>query len=239
MKKIFLACSLTLAGTLLLSLGGCVVEPGYYGDSYYGSAYGGGEIAPALPMVVELYDGPYYSYSGFYYFYDNNQWYYSRVRGGHWAPLPPVYWPRDTRWRGRVFHNDHWRGPGGPRPGQPAFNGGPRPGQPAFNGGPRPNTPNFHPNSGPQPTIPGFRPNPGVAPGVRPGGVTPPAHPVARPAAPVPVRPAPGMRPNVPQPAAAAGGLRLPPQQKNNPFKGGQPQQTKQPPKPGELPFGK
>lgn len=95
---LILAC-----GTLLFS--GCVIPAdSYYSDPYY---HPGVVIVPALPYTVDLYDQRYYNYRGYYYFYNNQRWYYSRTNGGHWVALPRTHWPHETRWQGRHFYNDH------------------------------------------------------------------------------------------------------------------------------------
>ncbi len=67
---------------------------------------GGVEIIPILPAVLELdVDQPYYTQDGYYYYYTNDRWQYSRSRSGPWAELPRSHWPHETRWRGR----DHRR----------------------------------------------------------------------------------------------------------------------------------
>lgn len=83
---------------------GCVVPAdGYYSDPYHRP---GVVVVPALPYTVNLYERPYYNYRGYYYFYNNQHWYYSRSQGGNWIELPRTHWPYDTKWKERHFHND-------------------------------------------------------------------------------------------------------------------------------------
>jgi len=79
-----------------LMLSGCVVAPAPPGY--------GGDVAPPLPAVIELGIDPYYSYGGFYYFYDHDRWHYSRHRGGPWTELPRSHWPKEIRRRGMEDH---------------------------------------------------------------------------------------------------------------------------------------
>ena len=72
---------------------GCVFAPG---PPDYGE-----EVAPPLPAVVELGDGPYYQYGGYHYRYQNERWHYSRERDGHWRELPRSHWPKEIRHRDR------------------------------------------------------------------------------------------------------------------------------------------
>jgi hypothetical protein len=74
-------------------LTGCVVAtgpPGYEVD-----------VAPPLPAVIELDAEPYYYQSGYYYFYQNDSWRYSKSRNGPWMELPRSHWPKEIRRRGR------------------------------------------------------------------------------------------------------------------------------------------
>lgn len=57
-------------------------------------------VAPALPVVVDLYE-PYYVHGGYFYYYSNNRWYYSNHRSGPWIDLPRDRYPREVRHRGR------------------------------------------------------------------------------------------------------------------------------------------
>ncbi len=57
------------------------------------------EVAPPLPAVIELGVEPYYFYGGYYYFYDNDRWHFSRERKGPWRELPRSHWPREIRRR--------------------------------------------------------------------------------------------------------------------------------------------
>lgn len=102
-KSTILALLVLVSSAYLFS--GCVVPAdGYYSDPYYSPDAG---FAPALPYEVILYDRPYYSYRGYYYFYDNDQWFYSRTNGGNWRALPRSRWPRSTHWKGRHYQNDN------------------------------------------------------------------------------------------------------------------------------------
>lgn len=83
-----------LYGALLsaLLLPACVVAPGHHGR----------EVAPALPVVVELHLEPYYFHRGFYYyFHDDHHWSYSRSRGGPWTALPREHYPKEVRFKDR------------------------------------------------------------------------------------------------------------------------------------------
>lgn len=84
----------TIYGPLFaaLLLSGCVVSPAY-GPDYV--------VAPALPMVVELGVEPYYVHDGFFYYYHDNGWSYSRDRAGPWRALPPDRYPREIRYKNR------------------------------------------------------------------------------------------------------------------------------------------
>ncbi len=82
---------------------GCVVAP----DPYYGS---GVEMAPPLPVFVEMYGRPNYYHRGYHYLYDNNQWYYTRNTRDHWRQLPRTHWPRDTQYhRDNSHREDRYR----------------------------------------------------------------------------------------------------------------------------------
>jgi hypothetical protein len=83
----------------LFVLTACVVTPG---PGNYGV-----EVAPALPSVVVLDAEPYYQQHGYFYFYQNERWHYSRSRGGPWLELPRSHWPSETRHHGRG--HDHGR----------------------------------------------------------------------------------------------------------------------------------
>ncbi len=85
------------AATLLFTA--CVMTAGPHGTSI--------TIAPPLPVVVELAD-PYYAYGGFYYFYNNDRWYYSRSRSGPWIDLPRDRYPREVR--GKGYGHDRGKG---------------------------------------------------------------------------------------------------------------------------------
>jgi len=79
-------------------LAACVLSPGPGG---YGV-----EVAPALPVIVELDAEPYYYQSGYHYYYRNDRWQYSRARNGPWTELPRSHWPKEIR------HRDHRGGDG-------------------------------------------------------------------------------------------------------------------------------
>ncbi len=91
MKNIIsLAAAMFLAASLLTA---CVVAQG---PPDYGV-----EVAPPLPAIVELGADPYYYHSGYYYFYQNDHWRYSRSRNGPWTELPRSHWPKEIR------HGEH------------------------------------------------------------------------------------------------------------------------------------
>ncbi len=50
------------------------------------------EVRP-LPPVVVVPDRQLYSYEGFYYYYWDNGWYWSREQRGPWHVLPRDRWP--------------------------------------------------------------------------------------------------------------------------------------------------
>ncbi len=77
---------------VLFMLTGCVIAPAPPGYEV--------EVAPPLPPVVELGVEPYYFHGGYYYFYDHDQWRYSRSRGGPWRELPRSHWPKEIRRQG-------------------------------------------------------------------------------------------------------------------------------------------
>ena len=60
----------------------------------------GVEVAPPLPAIVELGAEPYYYQSGYHYFYQHDNWHYSRSRSGPWTELPRSHWPKEIRQRG-------------------------------------------------------------------------------------------------------------------------------------------
>lgn len=67
------------------------------------------EVAPPLPPVVVLEGEPYYFQSGYYYFYQNDGWRYSRSRSGPWTKLPRSRWPKEIRHRGRDERGGEFR----------------------------------------------------------------------------------------------------------------------------------
>ena len=72
----------------------CYVVPTDRGSDYV--------EAPALPVVVELGLEPYFFYSGFYYYYDNDRrWNYSHAKTGPWKNLPRDRYPREIRFKDR------------------------------------------------------------------------------------------------------------------------------------------
>ena len=89
-----------LATALLLQ--GCVVTPAGHGDVV---------IAPALPLIVELDVEPIYFHSGFYYYYSDHRWTYSRARSGPWHELPRDRYPREIRY---LPHDRRDKGPAHP-----------------------------------------------------------------------------------------------------------------------------
>lgn len=104
MNRSTLFAILMLVSSPFLFSGCVVLADDYYSDPYYPPDV---VVVPALPYSVDLYAQSYYSYSGYYYFYNNQCWYYSRTRGGNWIKLPRTHWPYDTRWKGHHFRNDH------------------------------------------------------------------------------------------------------------------------------------
>jgi hypothetical protein len=97
MQRMFYAALLTV---LLLS--GCVVAPAHHGGPDV-------IVAPALPVVVELGVEPYYFHSGFYYYYHDHAWSYSRERAGPWRDLPRDRYPREIRYKDREHDRDRDR----------------------------------------------------------------------------------------------------------------------------------
>jgi len=71
---------------------GCLLVPGPRGQ--------GVVMVPALPPVVVLEAEPYYVHSGYTYHCRDDGWYYSRSRGGPWAPLPRDHYPREVKFKG-------------------------------------------------------------------------------------------------------------------------------------------
>ena len=85
----------------VLTLTSCVVSPGPPG-------YGGVVVSP-LPAIVELDADPYYYQNGYYYFYQNDSWRYSRSRSGPWTDLPRSHWPKEVRHKDRDNDRDKGR----------------------------------------------------------------------------------------------------------------------------------
>jgi len=81
------------------TLTACLVSPGPPG-------YGGVVVSP-LPPIVVLDADPYYYQDGYYYFSQNDNWRYSKSRGGPWTDLPRSHWPKEIRHRDR--HDDRGR----------------------------------------------------------------------------------------------------------------------------------
>lgn len=77
----------------LIAVSACVVTPGPPG-------YGGAVVAP-LPVVVELGIDNLYYRDGYYYFYQNRNWRYSKSRSGPWTDLPHSHWPKEIRYKER------------------------------------------------------------------------------------------------------------------------------------------
>ncbi len=96
MKRFLLAAP--LAAILFTA---CMVAPAHRG---------GAVIVPALPSVVILEDEPYYSYGGYYYFYEGDLWRYSESRNGPWMELPRDRYPREVRFKHRGRDEDRDRG---------------------------------------------------------------------------------------------------------------------------------
>jgi hypothetical protein len=82
----------------LLLLSACIVTPGP-------SDYGGVTVSP-LPSVVVLGADPYYYQNGYFYFYQDNNWRYSKSRSGPWYNLPRSHWPKEIRHRDRNYQQD-------------------------------------------------------------------------------------------------------------------------------------
>lgn len=85
----------------LLLLAACVP---YYVD-YSGQYEPGPTVveAPILPPLVVLETRPYYTYRGYYYYWDNDRsfWLYSRSNRGPWYQLPRTHYPERFQYRGR------------------------------------------------------------------------------------------------------------------------------------------
>ena len=65
------------------------------------AGYGGAVVVPALPTVVVLEVEPYYQQSGYFYFYQNNHWSYSKSKNGPWAELPRDRYPKEVKYKGQ------------------------------------------------------------------------------------------------------------------------------------------
>ena len=96
--------------SVLLLLTACAP---YYVD-YSGTYESGPAVveAPVLPPVVVLETRPYYSYGGFYYYWDNDRdyWVYSRNNRGPWYRLPPSHYPERFQYRGQWHERGRGRG---------------------------------------------------------------------------------------------------------------------------------
>ena len=89
------AKSVLLAGTFMATLfTGCwfTTGPGGVGIT----------VVPALPVVVELQDDPYFYQSGYYYYYQDDRWSYASHKSGPWVELPRDRYPREVRYSGRT-----------------------------------------------------------------------------------------------------------------------------------------
>lgn len=60
-------------------------------------------VAPVLPPLVVLESRPYYTYRGYYYYWDGDRdfWTYSRSRRGPWYRLPHSHYPERFQYKGR------------------------------------------------------------------------------------------------------------------------------------------
>lgn len=86
----FLMVGLLVAVPLL----GCMIGPGPRGS-------GAVVVVPALPSIVVLETEPYYQHAGYFYFYQENQWSYSKSRSGPWVVLPRDRYPKEVKFKGR------------------------------------------------------------------------------------------------------------------------------------------
>ena len=77
----------------MMMLSGCLIVPA--------PRSGPVVLAPPLPSVVWLETEPYYVSGGYTYYYQHNNWYYSRQRGGPWVGLPRDRYPKEVRYRDR------------------------------------------------------------------------------------------------------------------------------------------
>lgn len=108
-----------VAPFVLLVLGACTPYyadyPGYYDSGYYDSRYYDSGpstvVAPALPPQVVLETRPYYTYRGYYYWWDADRdyWLYSRYRRGPWFRLPHSHYPDRFQYRGRWYEGRRYR----------------------------------------------------------------------------------------------------------------------------------
>ncbi|MGE5190527.1 MAG: hypothetical protein ACM3NF_10760 [Gemmatimonadota bacterium] len=95
----------------LLALTACVP---YYAGTYYeepGVSAGVSVSVPVLPPVVVLESRPYYTYGGYYYYWDTDRgfWLYSNARRGPWYRLPHSHYPERFQYRGQ-WHEGRGRG---------------------------------------------------------------------------------------------------------------------------------
>lgn len=99
-----------LAALPLLLLTACV--------PYYAGTYESGPSAevsvsvPILPPVVVLESRPYYTFRGYYYYWDADRdfWLYSRARRGPWYQLPSSHYPERFQYRGKWHERGRGRG---------------------------------------------------------------------------------------------------------------------------------
>lgn len=98
----------------LLLLGACMP---YYADYPGNYDYGYSDTtpptvaAPPLPSLVVLETRPYYTYRGYYYWWDADRdyWLYSRYRRGPWYRLPYSHYPDRFQYRGRWYEGRWYR----------------------------------------------------------------------------------------------------------------------------------
>ena len=75
---------------------GCYLTPGPGGV--------GVSIVPALPVVVELQDDPFFNQGVYYYYYQDDRWSYASHKSGPWVELPRDRYPREVRYSARYRH---------------------------------------------------------------------------------------------------------------------------------------
>jgi hypothetical protein len=105
MRKI----AMFLAALPLLFLAACVP---YYAGTYESGPVGVTVSVPILPPLVVLETRPYYTYRGYYYYWDADRdfWLYSKVRRGPWYQLPRSHYPERFQYRGRWYEGGRGRG---------------------------------------------------------------------------------------------------------------------------------